>query len=154
MKCPFCGVQDTQVKDSRPTDDGGSIRRRRFCPGCGSRFTTFERAETRELTVVKKDGRKRPFDRDKLARSMEVALRKRPCPPESPARAADEVIRRLESRDGEVTTVEIGEEAMRALRRLDKIAYIRYASVYKDFREAGDFKAVVAELEEGTGQAR
>jgi len=147
MKCPFCSNEDTQVKDSRPTDDNSSIRRRRVCNECGSRFTTFERVQLRELVVVKKDGNKTLFDRDKLARSIQIAVRKRPVDPQRVEKIVNSIQRRLESSgETEIPTMEIGEFVMEALANLDKIAYIRFASVYKDFREVKDFESFVDEI--------
>lgn len=147
MRCPFCGNDDTQVKDSRPTEDNSAIRRRRFCPGCGARFTTFERVQLRELTVVKSTGSREPFDRDKLMRSMRVALRKRPVEAERVDRLVNSLVRQLESSgESEIPSKHIGELVMAALQQLDPVAYIRYASVYKDFREASDFGEFVGQL--------
>src|SRR5437868_7961799 len=147
MRCPFCSNEDTQVKDSRPTEDGTAIRRRRYCPDCGGRFTTFERVQLRELMVVKRSGRRVPFDRDKLERSVKVALRKRDVDEERVERMLNGVVRRLEtSGDGEVTTKQIGEALMEGLKGLDDVAYVRFASVYRDFREAEDFGKVLDEL--------
>jgi transcriptional repressor NrdR len=147
MRCPFCGSLDTQVKDSRPTDDNAAIRRRRVCPDCGQRFTTFERVQLRELMVVKRSGRRVPFDRDKLERSIKVALRKRDVEEERVERMINGVVRRLETAgDGEVTTRQIGEAVMEGLKGIDDVAYVRFASVYRDFREAGDFGKVLDEL--------
>ena len=144
MRCPFCGHDDTQVKDSRPTEDSASIRRRRFCPNCGARFTTFERVQLRDLTVIKKTGRREPFVRDKLVRSMTIALRKRPVDPERVERIVNGIVRRLESSgESEVQADMIGELVMEALHTLDPVAYVRYASVYKNFREAKDFEAFI-----------
>lgn len=140
MRCPFCGHQDTQVKDSRPTEDGNAIRRRRFCPECGARFTTFERVQLRELTVIKSNGDRQPFDRDKLARSLQVSLRKRPVGHEQLEMVVNSLVRQLESAgEIEVASRTIGEMVMNRLADLDKVGYIRYASVYKDFRDTGDF---------------
>ena len=140
MRCPFCGHEDTQVKDSRPTDDNSAIRRRRYCPSCGSRFTTFERVQLRELTVVKKNGQRAQFDRDKLQRSISVAVRKRPVDPERVERVVNGIVRRLESSgESEIPSTQIGELVMDALRALDPVAYVRFASVYRNFREAKDF---------------
>jgi len=140
MRCPFCGEDDTQVKDSRPTDDRGAIRRRRFCPNCGERFTTFERVQLRELTVIKKSGQREPFDRDKLAHSIFVALRKRPVETERVERTINALVRQLEnSGESEIPSDRIGELVMEALSTLDQVAYIRFASVYRNFREAKDF---------------
>lgn len=147
MRCPYCGSLDSQVKDSRPTDDHSAIRRRRVCPDCGGRFTTFERVQLRELVVLKRSGRKTPFDRDKLARSIEVALRKRPVEPERVERLINGIVRQLESQgEGEIRSEEIGELVMEGLKSLDDIAYVRFASVYKNFREAREFGALIDEL--------
>jgi transcriptional repressor NrdR len=144
MHCPFCNHEDTQVKDSRPTEDGSSIRRRRFCPACNSRFTTFERVQLRELTVVKSDGEKRIFDRDKIARSMAIALRKRPVNPDAVEMAVNRMVQKLESEgENEIATSRIGQLVMGELKKLDEVAYVRYASVYRDFREAKDFESFV-----------
>ncbi len=144
MKCPFCGCDDTQVKDSRDADDNTAIRRRRECPECGSRFTTFERVQLRELVVIKKDGEKMKFDRDKLARSIEIAVRKRPVTPERVEKIVNSIQRRLEtSGETEIPSQTIGEYVMEALSTLDHIAYIRFASVYRDFREVKDFEEFV-----------
>jgi transcriptional repressor NrdR len=148
MRCPYCGSTDTQVKDSRPAEDSSSIRRRRVCPGCGGRFTTFERVQLRELVVVKKSGRRTPFDRDKLTRSVEIALRKRPVEPESVERMLNGIVRQLESAgDAEIESRQIGELVIEGLKSLDPVAYVRFASVYRDFREARDFNALIDELE-------
>ena len=148
MRCPYCGGLDTQVKDSRPTEDNASIRRRRACPDCGGRFTTFERVQLRELMVVKKNGRRAPFDRDKLQRSLEVALRKRDVAPERVERMINGVVRQLEAQgDTDIPTGRIGELVMEGLKTLDQIAYVRFASVYRNFQEARDFHAIVGELE-------
>ncbi len=148
MRCPFCGDSDTQVKDSRPTEDGSAIRRRRFCAGCGQRFTTVERVQLRELTVVKADGRRVTFDRDKLARSIRVALNKRPVDEERQERIVNGIVRKLEaSGDGEVRSESIGEAVMEALKEIDAVAYVRFASVYRDFREAKDFEAFLGGME-------
>ena len=147
MRCPYCGSLDTQVKDSRPTDDASAIRRRRVCPDCGGRFTTFERVQLRELWCVKRSGRRVPFDRDKLQRSVEVALRKRPVEPERVERMVNGIVRQLESLgEGEVTSEPIGELVMEGLKGLDDVAYVRFASVYKNFREAKDFEDLLGEL--------
>jgi transcriptional repressor NrdR len=147
MRCPYCGSLDTQVKDSRPTDDASAIRRRRICPDCGGRFTTFERVQLRELFVVKRSGRRVPFDRDKLQRSVEIALRKRPVEPERVERMLNGIVRQLESMgDGEVPSETVGELVMEGLKGLDDIAYVRFASVYKDFREAKDFEDILGKL--------
>lgn len=148
MRCPFCGNEDTQVKDSRPAEDGASIRRRRSCPACGNRFTTFERVQLRDLTVIKTDGRRVAFDRDKLARSVRVALRKRPFDEERIERIVNGIQRRLEvEADSEVTSRRIGEVVMETLRDVDEVAYVRFASVYRNFREAKDFRAFLGQIE-------
>src|SRR5262245_7585516 len=147
MRCPYCGTLDTQVKDSRPTEDSAAIRRRRVCPTCGGRFTTFERVQLRELTVVKRSGRKVPFDRDKLSRSVQVALRKRPVPPDRVEAMVSGIVRQLErSGETEVASSVIGELVMDALKGLDAVAYVRFASVYRAFREAADFSEVLEEI--------
>jgi transcriptional repressor NrdR len=147
MRCPFCGNDDTQVKDSRPAEDNSAIRRRRFCPACGSRFTTFERVQLRELTVLKKNDQRVPFDRDKLARSIITATRKRPVEPERVDRMINGIVRRLESLgEAEINSTTIGELVMEALANLDQVAYVRFASVYKNFREARDFEAFIGEM--------
>ena len=153
MRCPFCPSSETQVKDSRPTDDETAIRRRRVCPDCGGRFTTFERVQLKELTVLKRSGRRVPFDRDKLARSIGMALRKRPVEAGQIDRLISDIVRKLESKgDGEVTTREIGELAMEALKGLDGVGYVRFASVYRDFRDARDFEDVLDELAGARGE--
>ena len=156
MRCPTCSSLDTQVKDSRPTEDSSAIRRRRLCLACGFRFTTFERVQLRELVVIKRNGRRVPFDRDKLARSVEVALRKRNVDPDRVEQTISKIVRELESLgENEVTTETIGETVMAQLRELDDVAYVRFASVYRNFREARDFNAIVGELEaEPEAQAR
>jgi transcriptional repressor NrdR len=147
MRCPYCGSLDTQVKDSRPTDDHASIRRRRVCPDCGGRFTTFERVQLRELTVVKRSGRRTAFDRDKLQTSIEVALRKRPVAPERIERMVNGIVRQLESSgEGEIQSSTIGELVMEGLKSLDDVAYVRFASVYRNFREARDFEELLGQL--------
>lgn len=147
MRCPYCSNDDTQVKDSRPTEDSGAIRRRRVCNACGGRFTTFERVQLRDLTVVKKSGRKVPFDRDKLARSVNTALRKREVEPERAERMISGIVRQLESLgDMEVTSDQIGEYVMEGLKGLDDVAFVRFASVYKNFSAADDFRNFLAEL--------
>ncbi|GGD14691.1 transcriptional regulator NrdR [Aureimonas glaciei] len=147
MRCPYCGSLDSQVKDSRPAEDGGAIRRRRVCPDCGGRFTTFERVQLRELVVVKKSGRRVAFDRDKLARSVQVALRKRAVDPDRIERMISGIVRQLESTgESDIQSDHIGLLVMEALRGLDDVAYVRFASVYRDFREAKDFAAVIGEL--------
>ena len=140
MRCPFCGKDETQVKDSRASDDGGSIRRRRSCTSCGSRFTTFERIQLRDLTVIKRNGKKIPFERDKLVKSMLMALRKRSVDDGAVERAVNGIVRQLESvGENDIQSKFIGELVMNALAEMDNVAYIRYASVYRNFREAGDF---------------
>jgi transcriptional repressor NrdR len=147
MRCPFCANEDTQVKDSRPTDDNSAIRRRRQCPNCGARFTTFERVQLRELTVVKSNGQREPFDRDKIVRSMQIALRKRPVDAERLERVVNGIVRRLESSgESEIPTSVIGQIVMDALASLDQVAYVRFASVYRNFREAKDFEEFVGKL--------
>ena len=150
MRCPFCGKDDTQVKDSRASDDGGSIRRRRLCTSCGSRFTTFERIQLRDLTVIKRNGKKIPFERDKLLKSMLMALRKRQTEDDAIERAVNGIVRQLESYgENDIHSKLIGELVMNALAEIDNVAYIRYASVYRDFREAEDFgKFVEQEIKE------
>ncbi|MGH6977397.1 MAG: transcriptional regulator NrdR [Stellaceae bacterium] len=148
MRCPFCGCEDTQVKDSRPTDDRASIRRRRLCPNCAARFTTFERVQLRELTVVKKNNQREPFERDKLARSVQIALRKRPVEGERVERAINSIVRQLESSgETEIKSDMIGELVMEMLATLDPVAYVRFASVYRNFREAKDFGEFIARLD-------
>lgn len=160
MRCPYCGGPDTQVKDSRPSDDAAAIRRRRVCPDCGGRFTTFERVQLRELTVLKRSGKRVPFDRDKLQRSIGVALRKRPVDPERIERLVSGITRQLESSgEAEIGSEAIGELVMEGLKGLDDVAYVRFASVYKNFREASDFKALLGTLSDpaaatGTGAPR
>lgn len=154
MRCPYCSSLDTQVKDSRPTDDNTSIRRRRVCPDCGGRFTTFERVQLKELTVVKRSGRRMPFERDKLARSIEIATRKRPVDPERVERMINGIVRQLEaSSDGDVTSEQIGELVMEGLKGLDEVAYVRFASVYRNFRDASEFGALISDLEQPKGGA-
>jgi transcriptional repressor NrdR len=148
MRCPFCGHADTQVKDSRPSDDGLTIRRRRFCPECNSRFTTFERVQLRELTVLKKNGERRMFDRDKMMRSLSLALRKRPVAAEQIEQLATRITQKLESLgENEIPTTMIGKTIMEELKKIDSVAYIRFASVYRDFTEAKDFEEIVGELD-------
>lgn len=147
MRCPFCGDTDTQVKDSRPAEDHVTIRRRRFCQACGGRFTTYERVQLRDLTVLKKNGRRESFDRDKLARSIRIALQKRPIEGERVDQMISGIVRRLESMgDSDVRSESIGEIVMETLARIDTVAYVRFASVYKNFQEADDFEDFVAEL--------
>ena len=147
MRCPFCGNEDTQVKDSRPTDDNAAIRRRRQCTNCGARFTTFERVQLRELIVVKSNGQREPFEREKLLRSMQISLRKRPVDSERLERVVNGIVRRLESSgENEIQTSSIGEAVMDALSNLDKVAFVRFASVYRNFREAKDFEEFIGKL--------
>src|SRR3954469_4165397 len=150
MRCPNCASLDTQVKDSRPTEDSSVIRRRRVCLTCNFRFTTFERVQLRELIVIKRNGRRAPFDRDKLLRSLQIALRKRPVEPERVERTVSKIVRELESLgESEITTETIGEMIMESLRELDDVAYVRFASVYRNFREAKDFRTLLGELSGG-----
>jgi transcriptional repressor NrdR len=147
MRCPYCGNVDTQVKDSRPSEDNTSIRRRRVCQDCGGRFTTFERVQLRELMVLKRNGRRVPFDRDKLVRSVQVALRKRTVDPERVERMVSGIVRQLESTgESEIASEQIGHLVMEGLRGLDDVAYVRFASVYRNFREAKDFETFIGEL--------
>lgn len=147
MRCPYCAGENTQVKDSRPTEENAAIRRRRVCPDCGGRFTTFERVQLRELVVVKRSGRKVAFDRDKLSSSVLIALRKRSIEPERVERMVSGIVRQLESSgESEVSSAAIGELVMEALKGLDPVAYVRFASVYRDFREAADFQEVLGEI--------
>jgi transcriptional repressor NrdR len=140
MRCPFCGHPESQVKDSRPSEDGSAIRRRRLCPECGGRFTTFERVQLRELTILKRSGRRSPFEREKLARSIAVAIRKRPIDPDRVERMVSGIVRQLESMgETELPSSAVGEMVMKALKSLDEVAYVRYASVYRDFRQTDDF---------------
>ncbi|HYD18846.1 MAG TPA: transcriptional regulator NrdR [Patescibacteria group bacterium] len=148
MRCPFCTGSNTQVKDSRPTEDDAAIRRRRECPDCEARFTTFERVQLREIIVVKNNGKREPFDRNKLMRSLKLSLQKRPVDADVIERVANDIVRQLEqSGESDVTTKEIGEKAMHALSQLDPVAYVRYASVYKDFREVKDYNDFLAGVE-------
>jgi transcriptional repressor NrdR len=152
MRCPFCGHDESQVKDSRPSEDNAVIRRRRLCPECGGRFTTFERVQLRELTIVKRSGRRAPFDREKLVRSISVALRKRPVEPERLERMVSGIVRQLESMgETELASHVVGEMVMKALKSLDEVAYVRYASVYRDFRQTQDFATFLGDegLDEG-----
>ena len=149
MRCPFCGHEDTQVKDSRPSDDGSSIRRRRSCSGCSQRFTTIERVQLRELTVLKADGRRVPFDRDKLLRSIRISLRKRPVQEEQIERIVNGIVRQLEaSGENDIPSNQLGEMVMEVLRDVDAVAYVRFASVYRDFREAKDFENFLGSLDQ------
>ncbi len=153
MRCPYCGSTETQVKDSRPSEDHGAIRRRRICGDCGGRFTTFERVQLRELTVLKRNGRRTPFDRDKLMRSVQVALRKRPVDPERVERMVSGIVRRLENMgENDIESETIGRLVMEALKSLDDVAYVRFASVYRNFREAKDFEALLGELSGSEGK--
>jgi transcriptional repressor NrdR len=156
LRCPFCGNPETQVKDSRPSDDGASIRRRRSCASCGGRFTTFERVQLRELMVLKRSGRRSPFDREKLDRSISTALRKRPVDPERMDRMVSGIVRQLESLgETEIPSQIIGDLVMKALKSVDEVAYVRYASVYRDFRETSDFAKFLGDEglgEEGLGE--
>jgi transcriptional repressor NrdR len=146
LRCPFCGEPESQVKDSRPTEDGAAIRRRRLCPQCGGRFTTFERVQLRELTILKRSGRRAPFDREKLVRSITLATRKRPVDPERIERMVSGIVRRLESLgETELASHVVGEMVMKALKALDEVAYVRYASVYRDFRQTEDFARFLSE---------
>lgn len=148
MRCPFCGHDDTQVKDSRPTDDNSSIRRRRNCTACMARFTTFERVELRDITVLKNDGRREPFDREKILRSMQLALRKRPVEPEKIERVVNSIVRQIEaSGEAEISTRQVGEFVMQAMADLDPVGYVRYASVYKDFHQVSDFSRFLVDLD-------
>ncbi|WP_160120518.1 transcriptional regulator NrdR [Rhodovarius lipocyclicus] len=148
MRCPYCGHDETQVKDSRPAEDAAAIRRRRFCPACGARFTTFERVQLREITVIKTDGRRVPFDREKLARSIRIAMRKRPVDEERIERIVNGIQRRLETEaESEIPSRRVGEIVMEALRNIDEIAYVRFASVYRNFTEAKDFQAFLGQLD-------
>lgn len=149
MRCPFCGSDDTQVKDSRPAEDGASVRRRRECSACGGRFTTFERVQLRELVVLKSTGKKAPFDRDKLMRSILIALRKRDFEAERVEQMVSGLVRRLEATgENEIETEKIGELVMEGLAKLDDVAYVRYASVYKNFREAKDFEQFLGDMDD------
>jgi len=150
MRCPFCAHDNSQVKDSRPSEDGAAIRRRRQCEECGARFTTFERVQLRDLTVVKKTGEREPFDRDKLARSISIACRKRGVDQDRIDRLVSSIQRQLETRGDEVTTTAIGEAVMDALKTIDHVAYIRFASVYKDFSEPGDFAEIAGAVGDGS----
>jgi len=154
MRCPFCGDTSSQVKDSRPAEDHSAIRRRRFCPDCGARFTTFERVQLRELTVLKKNGRRVPFERDKMAHSIHVAVQKRAIEPERIERMVSAIVRQLESSgDTEVASDKIGETVMMALAGVDTVAYVRFASVYRNFSDASDFETFVQELRPPSGDA-
>ena len=153
MRCPFCGHDDTNVKDSRPTEDSAAVRRRRQCSNCGARFTTFERVQLRDLVVVKRNNRREPFDRDKLIRSMTIALQKRPVEPERVERIINGIVRRLESSgETDIPSQWIGELIMDALATLDKVAYVRFASVYRDFRETRDFEEFIGKIDSVAGE--
>jgi transcriptional repressor NrdR len=146
VRCPFCGHLESQVKDSRPSEDGAAIRRRRLCPQCAGRFTTFERVQLRELVIVKRSGRRTPFDREKLARSLAIALRKRPVEPDRVEQMISAIVRQLESvGEAEIPSHVLGEMVMAALKAVDEVAYVRYASVYRDFRETSDFARFLGE---------
>ena len=152
MRCPFCGHMESQVKDSRPSEDGAAIRRRRLCPECGGRFTTCERVQLRELTILKRSGRRSPFDREKLVRSISIAMRKRPVDNERVERMVNGIVRQLESMgETELPSTAVGEMVMKALKALDDVAYVRYASVYRDFRETSDFAKFLGD--EGLNEA-
>jgi len=149
LRCPYCTNHDTQVKDSRPTEDGSATRRRRICSGCGGRFTTFERVQLRELTVLKKSGKRVPLDRDKLTRSVSTAIRKRDLAPDRVEQMISGIVRQLESQtEGDITSDQIGKLVMEGLKHVDEVAYVRFASVYKDFQEAKDFEGFLSRLEE------
>jgi len=149
MRCPFCGSDETQVKDSRPAEDGASVRRRRECSACGGRFTTFERVQLRELVVIKSTGKRAPFDRDKLMRSILIALRKRDFEPERVEQMVSGIVRRLEAMgETEIESKKVGELVMEGLAKLDDVAYVRYASVYKNFREAKDFEQFLGGMDD------
>jgi transcriptional repressor NrdR len=149
MRCPFCGHDDTQVKDSRPAEDGAAIRRRRFCPSCGQRFSTIERVQLRDMTVVKTDGRRVAFDAEKLSRSIRIALRKRPVQEDRIDRVVNGIVRQLEAAgESDIPSSQIGELVMDTLKDVDEVAYVRFASVYRDFREAKDFEAFLGSLDD------
>jgi len=153
MRCPFCANEDSQVKDSRPTEDGNAIRRRRQCEACGARFTTFERVQLRELTIIKSEGKREPFEREKLERSIHVACRKRPITPDQISQLATGIQRQIEtSGDSEISTAAVGALVMEGLKGLDSVAYIRFASVYKDFSEAQDFEDFAGAVKEAAGE--
>ena len=154
MRCPHCGALDTQVRDSRPSEDHAAIRRRRSCPACGARFTTFERVQLRELTIIKRSGRRAPFDREKLRRSIEIALRKRPVGEDRIEQLVSSIVRTLENgNEAEIPSETVGKLVMEGLKALDGVAYVRYASVYRDFREAKDFHRVLVELDDNFNRA-
>ncbi|MEO0543733.1 MAG: transcriptional regulator NrdR [Pseudomonadota bacterium] len=155
MRCPYCSNENTQVKDSRPAEDNNVIRRRRFCPDCGGRFTTFERVQLRELNVIKRNGRKVPFDRDKLARSFEVALRKRPVDQNRVERAVSGIVRQLESSgEQDIHADDVGNLVLEVLKGMDDVAYVRFASVYMDFSDSDDFRDLLGELSRNGGKAK
>jgi len=154
MRCPHCGALDTQVRDSRPSEDHAAIRRRRSCPACGARFTTFERVQLRELTIIKRSGRRAPFDREKLRRSIEIALRKRPIGEDRIEQLVSSIVRALENgNEAEIPSETVGKLVMEGLKALDGVAYVRFASVYRDFREAKDFHRVLVELDDNFNRA-
>ena len=154
MRCPHCGALDTQVRDSRPSEDHAAIRRRRSCPSCTARFTTFERVQLRELTIIKRSGRRAPFDREKLRRSIEIALRKRPVGEDRIEQLVSSIVRTLENgNEAEIPSETVGKLVMEGLKALDGVAYVRYASVYRDFREAKDFHRVLVELGDNFNRA-
>jgi len=154
MRCPHCGALDTQVRDSRPSEDHAAIRRRRSCPVCAARFTTFERVQLRELTIIKRSGRRAPFDREKLRRSIEIALRKRPIGEDRIEQLVSSIVRTLENgNEAEIPSEAVGKLVMEGLKALDGVAYVRYASVYRDFREARDFHRVLGELGDNFNRA-
>lgn len=154
MRCPHCGALDTQVRDSRPSEYHAAIRRRRSCPACGARFTTFERVQLRELTIIKRSGRRAPFDREKLRRSIEIALRKRPIGEDRIEQLVSSIVRTLENgNEAEIPSETVGKLVMDGLKALDGVAYVRYASVYRDFREAKDFHRVLVELGDNFNRA-
>ena len=149
MRCPFCGHAESQVKDSRPSEDGAAIRRRRSCPECNGRFTTFERVQLRELTILKRSGRRTPFDREKLVRSVNHALRKRPVDPEEIERMISRIVRQLESRgETEIPSSVIGDLVLKALKALDEVAYVRFASVYRSFKDLNEFREAIDSIEQ------
>jgi len=154
MRCPYCSNENTQVKDSRPAEDNNAIRRRRFCPDCGGRFTTFERVQLRELNVIKRNGRKVPFDRDKLARSFEVALRKRPVDQDRVERAVSGIVRQLEaSGEQDIHADDVGSLVLEVLKGMDDVAYVRFASVYMDFSNSDDFRELLGEISKNGGKS-
>ena len=151
MRCPYCSGENTQVKDSRPSEENTAIRRRRVCPDCGGRFTTFERVQLRELTIIKRSGRRVPFNREKLAHSVDIALRKRPIQEERIERIVNGIVRQMEaSGESDIPSKQIGELVMETLKEVDPVAYVRFASVYRDFQEAKDFQAFLGTMDEKT----